>query len=245
MKTRLLNGGRHMRNKKIIIGIVAAIIAVSCGIVLFFVFRKVEYPILKTKKIGGETYTREIYPGLEVRYPVIDVNSDSMELIIQSDLKSSTSSYDNDADNMRRTVTRVYYMPALYADENIEKLSYRAANASVIITNDKRISLKNEKDKDTGKKQYTGKWVDVYPNEQDNVKIYILSSVPIEKNVIGEYQTTVANAEEAKIVENINKCVIEVNITYKDGHKERQLLKVESQSDYNSWRVRIYRIKDK
>lgn len=234
-----------MRNKKIIIGIVAAIIAVSCGIVLFFVFRKVEYPILKTKKIGGETYTREIYPGLEVRYPVIDVNSDSMELIIQSDLKSSTSSYDNDADNMRRTVTRVYYMPALYADENIEKLSYRAANASVIITNDKRISLKNEKDKDTGKKQYTGKWVDVYPNEQDNVKIYILSSVPIEKNVIGEYQTTVANAEEAKIVENINKCVIEVNITYKDGHKESRLLKVESQSDYNSWRVRIYRIKDK
>lgn len=237
-------GERWMRNKKIIIGIVAAIIAVSCGIVLFLVFRKVEYPILKTKKIGGETYTREIYPGLEIRYPAIDVNSDSMELMIQSDLKGSSGSINDDEDNMRRTLTKVYYMPALYADENIEKLSYRVANAAVIITNDKRISLKNEKDKDTGKKQYTGKWVDVYPDEQDNVKLYILSSVPIEKNVIGEYQTTVANADEAKIVENINKCVIEVNITYKDGHEERQLLKLQSQSDYESRRVRIYRIKE-
>ncbi len=234
-----------MRNKKIIIGIVAAIIAVSCGIVLFFVFRKVEYPILKTKKIDGETYTREIYPGLEVRYPAIDVNSDSMELMIQSDLKGSSGTINDDEDNMRRTVTRVYYMPALYADENIEKLSYRVANASVIITNDKRLSLKNEKDKDTGKKQYTGKWVDVYPNEQDNVKIYILSSVPIEKNVIGEYQTTVVNADEAKIVENINKCVIEAKIIYKDGHKERQLLKLQSQSDYKSGHVCIYRIDEK
>ena len=231
-----------MHNKKIIIGIVTAIIAVSCGIILFFVFRKVEYPILKTKKIDGETFTREIYPGLEVRYPAIDVNSDSMELIMQSDLESSTSSYENDTDNMRRTVTRVYYMPALYADESIEKLSYRVANAAVIITNDKRISLKNEKDKDSGKKQYTGKWVDVYPDEQDNVKLYILSSVPIEKNVIGEYQTTVPNADEAKIVENINKCVIEVNITYKDGHEERQLLKVKSQSDYRVHHISIYKV---
>ena len=131
-----------------------------------------------------------------------------------------------------------YRIPELYADENIEKFSLRSANSSVIITNDNRISLINEKN---NKKQYTSKWVDVNPDEQDNLKIHIVCSIPIEL-LCGEFYSTEPNAENYTSIEKINNCIIQAKILYKDGHEEMQYLTIESERKTHISEISIYKI---
>ena len=105
---------------------------------MFFIFRKVDYPILKKTRIGGERYIREIYPELEIRYPDVDVNRDNAECIVSDFYSDSVyGNSDDNSDTMRRINIIAYSMPELFKDKDIEKFSLRAANASIIIINDK------------------------------------------------------------------------------------------------------------
>lgn len=61
-----------MHRKKVLMIVAAVLCLVAAGAALFFIFRKVDYPILKKTRIGGERYIREIYPELEIRYPDVE-----------------------------------------------------------------------------------------------------------------------------------------------------------------------------
>lgn len=227
-----------MHHKIRIISIILLLVIIVVG-GWYFLFRKIEYPIIKKTKIDGEMYIREIYPKLEIRYPKINIESDNKECIVKNySLIRANSGIEDDSDNMRRIVLAVYRMPELYADENIEKFSLRSANSSVIITNDNRISLINEKN---NKIQYTSKWVDVNPDEQDNLKIHIVCSIPI-KLLCGEFHATESNAENYTSIEKINNCIIQAKILYKDGHEEMQYLTIESERKTHISEISIYRI---
>ena len=166
-----------MHRKKVLIIVAAVLCLVAAGAVLFFIFRKVDYPILKKTRIGGERYIREIYPELEIRYPDVDVNRDNAECIVSDFYSDSVyGNSDDNSDTMRRINIIAYSMPELFKDKDIEKFSLRAANASIIIINDKRKTLSSEKNK---KRRYTSKWVDVDPDNQENLKFYIVQSIPV------------------------------------------------------------------
>ena len=224
--------------------IVAAVLClVAAGAALFFIFRKVDYPILKKTRIGGERYIREIYPELEIRYPDVDVKCDNAECIV-SDLYSGSvyGNSDDNSDTMRRINIIAYSMPELFKDKDIEKFSLRAANASIIITNDKRKTLSSEKNK---KRRYTSKWVDVDPDNQENLKFYIVQSIPVRLYGENLYQSKEVNGEKNDAVEKINKCVIEVKLTYKDGREEQQYLVFSTASRGDVSPFSIYRADSK
>lgn len=224
--------------------IVAAVLClVAAGAALFFIFRKVDYPILKKTRIGGERYIREIYPELEIRYPEVDVNRDNAECIVSDFYSDSVyGNSDDNSDTMRRINIIAYSMPELFKDKDIEKFSLRAANASMIITNDKRKTLSSEKNK---KRRYTSKWVDVDPDNQENLKFYIVQSIPVRLYGENLYQSKEVNGEKNDAVEKINKCVIEVKLTYKDGREEQQYLVFSTASRGDVSPFSIYRADSK
>ena len=223
--------------------VVAVLCLVAAGAALFFIFRKVDYPILKKTRIGGERYIREIYPELEIRYPEVDVNRDNAECIVSDFYSDSVyGNSDDNSDTMRRINIIAYSMPELFKDKDIEKFSLRAANASIIITNDKRKTLSSEKNK---KRRYTSKWVDVDPDNQENLKFYIVQSIPVRLYGENLYQSKEVNGEKNDAVEKINKCVIEVKLTYKDGREEQQYLVFSTASRGDVSPFSIYRADSK
>ena len=133
-------------------------------------------------------------------------------------------------------------MPELFKDKDIEKFSLRAANASIIIINDKRKTLSSEKNK---KRRYTSKWVDVDPDNQENLKFYIVQSIPVRLYGENLYQSKEVNGEKNDAVEKINKCVIEVKLTYKDGREEQQYLVFSTASRGDVSPFSIYRADSK
>ena len=230
-----------MHRKKVLIIVAAVLCLVAAGAVLFFIFRKVDYPILKKTRIGGERYIREIYPELEIRYP--DVNRDNAECIVSDFYSDSVyGNSDDNSDTMRRINIIAYSMPELFKDKDIEKFSLRAANASIIIINDKRKTLSSEKNK---KRRYTSKWVDVDPDNQENLKFYIVQSIPVRLYGENLYQSKEVNGEKNDAVEKINKCVIEVKLTYKDGREEQQYLVFSTASRGDVSPFSIYRADSK
>lgn len=232
-----------MHRKKVLIIVAAVLCLVAAGAVLFFIFRKVDYPILKKTRIGGERYIREIYPELEIRYPDVDVNRDNAECIVSDFYSDSVyGNSDDNSDTMRRINIIAYSMPELFKDKDIEKFSLRAANASIIITNDKRKTLSSEKNK---KRRYTSKWVDVDPDNQENLKFYIVQSIPVRLYGENLYQSKEVNGEKNDAVEKINKCVIEVKLTYKDGWEEQQYLVFSTASRGDVSPFSIYRADSK
>lgn len=221
----------------------AVLCLVAAGAVLFFIFRKVDYPILKKTRIGGERYIREIYPELEIRYPDVDVNRDNAECIVSDFYSDSVyGNSDDNSDTMRRINIIAYSMPELFKDKDIEKFSLRAANASIIIINDKRKTLSSDKNK---KRRYTSKWVDVDPDNQENLKFYIVQSIPVRLYGENLYQSKEVNGEKNDAVEKINKCVIEVKLTYKDGREEQQYLMFSTASRGDVSPFSIYRADNK
>ena len=130
----------------------------------------------------------------------------------------------------------------MFKDKDIEKFSLRAANASIIITNDKRKTLSSEKNK---KRRYTSKWVDVDPDNQENLKFYIVQSIPVRLYGENLYQSKEVNGEKNDAVEKINKCVIEVKLTYKDGWEEQQYLVFSTASRGDVSPFSIYRADSK
>ena len=232
-----------MHRKKVLMIVVAVLCLVAAGAALFFIFRKVDYPILKKTRIGGERYIREIYPELEIRYPEVDVNRDNAECIVSDFYSDSVyGNSDDNSDTMRRINIIAYSMPELFKDKDIEKFSLRAANASIIITNDKRKTLSSEKNK---KRRYTSKWVDVDPDNQENLKFYIVQSIPVRLYGENLYQSKEVNGEKNDAVEKINKCVIEVKLTYKDGREEQQYLVFSTASRGDVSPFSIYRADSK
>lgn len=232
-----------MHRKKVLIIVAAVLCLVAAGAALFFIFRKVDYPILKKTRIGGERYIREIYPELEIRYPDVDVNSDNAECIVSDFYSDSVyGNSDDNSDTMRRINIIAYSMPELFKDKDIEKFSLRAANASIIIINDKRKTLSSEKNK---KRRYTSKWVDVDPDNQENLKFYIVQSIPVRLYGENLYQSKEVNGEKNDAVEKINKCVIEVKLTYKDGREEQQYLVFSTASRGDVSPFSIYRADSK
>lgn len=232
-----------MHRKKVLMIVAAVLCLVASGAVLFFIFRKVDYPILKKTRIGGERYIREIYPELEIRYPEVDVNRDNAECIVSDFYSDSVyGNSDDNSDTMRRINTIAYSMPELFKDKDIEKFSLRAANASIIIINDKRKTLSSEKNK---KRRYTSKWVDVDPDNQENLKFYIVQSIPVRLYGENLYQSKEVNGEKNDAVEKINKCVIEVKLTYKDGREEQQYLVFSTASRGDVSPFSIYRADSK
>lgn len=232
-----------MHRKKVLMIVAAVLCLVAAGAALFFIFRKVDYPILKKTRIGGERYIREIYPELEIRYPDVDVNRDNAECIVSDFYSDSVyGNSDDNSDTMRRINIIAYSMPELFKDKDIEKFSFRAANASIIITNDKRKTLSSEKNK---KRRYTSKWVDVDPDNQENLKFYIVQSIPVRLYGENLYQSKEVNGEKNDAVEKINKCVIEVKLTYKDGREEQQYLVFSTASRGDVSPFSIYRADSK
>ncbi len=232
-----------MHRKKVLIIVAAVLCLVAAGAVLFFIFRKVDYPILKKTRIGGERYIREIYPELEIRYPDVDVNRDNAECIVSDFYSDSVyGNSDDNSDTMRRINIIAYSMPELFKDKDIEKFSLRAANASIIIINDKRKTLSSEKNK---KRRYTSKWVDVDPDNQENLKFYIVQSIPVRLYGENLYQSKEVNGEKNDAVKKINKCVIEVKLTYKDGREEQQYLVFSTASRGDVSPFSIYRADSK
>lgn len=232
-----------MHRKKVLIIVAAVLCLVAAGAVLFFIFRKVDYPILKKTRIGGERYIREIYPELEIRYPDVDVNRDNAECIVSDFYSDSVyGNSDDNSDTMRRINIIAYSMPELFKDKDIEKFSLRAANASIIIINDKRKTLSSEKNK---KRRYTSKWVDVDPDNQENLKFYIVQGIPVRLYGENLYQSKEVNGEKNDAVEKINKCVIEVKLTYKDGREEQQYLVFSTASRGDVSPFSIYRADSK
>ena len=232
-----------MHRKKVLMIVAAVLCLVAAGAALFFIFRKVDYPILKKTRIGGERYIREIYPELEIRYPEVDVNRDNAECIVSDFYSDSVyGNSDDNSDTMRRINIIAYSMPELFKDKDIEKFSLRAANASMIITNDKRKTLSSEKNK---KRRYTSKWVDVDPDNQENLKFYIVQSIPVRLYGENLYQSKEVNGEKNDAVEKINKCVIEVKLTYKDGREEQQYLVFSTASRGDVSPFSIYRADSK
>lgn len=232
-----------MHRKKVLMIVAAVLCLVAAGAALFFIFRKVDYPILKKTRIGGERYIREIYPELEIRYPDVDVNRDNAECIVSDFYSDSVyGNSDDNSDTMRRINTIAYSMPELFKDKDIEKFSLRAANASIIIINDKRKTLSSEKNK---KRRYTSKWVDVDPDNQENLKFYIVQSIPVRLYGENLYQSKEVNGEKNDAVEKINKCVIEVKLTYKDGREEQQYLVFSTASRGDVSPFSIYRADSK
>lgn len=232
-----------MHRKKVLIIVAAVLCLVAAGAVLFFIFRKVDYPILKKTRIGGERYIREIYPELEIRYPDVDVNRDNAECIVSDFYSDSVyGNSDDNSDTMRRINIIAYSMPELFKDKDIEKFSLRAANASIIIINDKRKTLSSEKNK---KRRYTSKWVDVDQDNQENLKFYIVQSIPVRLYGENLYQSKEVNGEKNDAVEKINKCVIEVKLTYKDGREEQQYLVFSTASRGDVSPFSIYRADSK
>lgn len=232
-----------MHRKKVLIIVAAVLCLVAAGAVLFFIFRKVDYPILKKTRIGGERYIREIYPELEIRYQDVDVNRDNAECIVSDFYSDSVyGNSDDNSDTMRRINIIAYSMPELFKDKDIEKFSLRAANASIIIINDKRKTLSSEKNK---KRRYTSKWVDVDPDNQENLKFYIVQSIPVRLYGENLYQSKEVNGEKNDAVEKINKCVIEVKLTYKDGREEQQYLVFSTASRGDVSPFSIYRADSK
>lgn len=232
-----------MHRKKVLMIVAAVLCLVAAGAALFFIFRKVDYPILKKTRIGGERYIREIYPELEIRYPDVDVNRDNAECIVSDFYSDSVyGNSDDNSDTMRRINIIAYSMPELFKDKDIEKFSLRAANASIIITNDKRKTLSSEKNK---KRRYTSKWVDVDPDNQENLKFYIVQSIPVRLYGENLYQSKEVNGEKNDAVEKINKCVIEVKLTYKDGREEQQYLVFSTASRGDVSPFSIYRADSK
>lgn len=232
-----------MHRKKVLIIVAAVLCLVAAGAVLFFIFRKVDYPILKKTRIGGERYIREIYPELEIRYPDVDVNRDNAECIVSDFYSDSVyGNSDDNSDTMRRINIIAYSMPELFKDKDIEKFSLRAANASIIIINDKRKTLSSEKNK---KRRYTSKWVDVDPDNQENLKFYIVQSISVRLYGENLYQSKEVNGEKNDAVEKINKCVIEVKLTYKDGREEQQYLVFSTASRGDVSPFSIYRADSK
>lgn len=232
-----------MHRKKVLMIVAAVLCLVASGAALFFIFRKVDYPILKKTRIGGERYIREIYPELEIRYPEVDVNRDNAECIVGDFYSDSVyGNSDDNSDTMRRINITAYSMPELFKDKDIEKFSLRAANASIIIINDKRKTLFSEKNK---KRRYTSKWVDVDPDNQENLKFYIVQSIPVRLYGENLYQSKEVNGEKNDAVEKINKCVIEVKLTYKDGREEQQYLVFSTASRGDVSPFSIYRADSK
>ncbi len=232
-----------MHRKKVLMIVAAVLCLVAAGAALFFIFRKVDYPILKKTRIGGERYIREIYPELEIRYPDVDVNRDNAECIVSDFYSDSVyGNSDDNSDTMRRINIIAYSMPELFKDKDIEKFSLRAANASIIIINDKRKTLSSEKNK---KRRYTSKWVDVDPDNQENLKFYIVQSIPVRLYGENLYQSKEVNGEKNDAVEKINKCVIEVKLTYKDGREEQQYLVFSTASRGDVSPFSIYRADSK
>ena len=232
-----------MHRKKVLIIVAAVLCLVAAGAVLFFILRKVDYPILKKTRIGGERYIREIYPELEIRYPDVDVNRDNAECIVSDFYSDSVyGNSDDNSDTMRRINIIAYSMPELFKDKDIEKFSLRAANASIIIINDKRKTLSSEKNK---KRRYTSKWVDVDPDNQENLKFYIVQSIPVRLYGENLYQSKEVNGEKNDAVKKINKCVIEVKLTYKDGREEQQYLVFSTASRGDVSPFSIYRADSK
>lgn len=232
-----------MHRKKVLMIVAAVLCLVAAGAVLFFIFRKVDYPILKKTRIGGERYIREIYPELEIRYPDVDVNRDNAECIVSDFYSDSVyGNSDDNSDTMRRINIIAYSMPELFKDKDIEKFSLRAANASIIIINDKRKTLSSEKNK---KRRYTSKWVDVDPDNQENLIFYIVQSIPVRLYGENLYQSKEVNGEKNDAVEKINKCVIEVKLTYKDGREEQQYLVFSTASRGDVSQFSIYRADSK
>ncbi len=232
-----------MHRKKVLMIVAAVLCLVAAGAALFFIFRKVDYPILKKTRIGGERYIREIYPELEIRYPDVDVKCDNAECIVSDFYSDSVyGNSDDNSDTMRRINIIAYSMPELFKDKDIEKFSLRAANASIIITNDKRKTLSSEKNK---KRRYTSKWVDVDPDNQENLKFYIVQSIPVRLYGENLYQSKEVNGEKNDAVEKINKCVIEVKLTYKDGREEQQYLVFSTASRGDVSPFSIYRADSK
>lgn len=232
-----------MHRKKVLMIVAAVLCLVAAGAALFFIFRKVDYPILKKTRIGGERYIREIYPELEIRYPDVDVNRDNAECIVSDFYSDSVyGNSDDNSDTMRRINIIAYSMPELFKDKDIEKFSLRAANASIIITNDKRKTLSSEKNK---KRRYTSKWVDVDPDNQENLKFYIVQSIPVRLYGENLYQSKEVNGEKNDAVEKIYKCVIEVKLTYKDGREEQQYLVFSTASRGDVSPFSIYRADSK
>ena len=224
-----------MHRKKVLIIVAAVLCLVAAGAALFFIFRKVDYPILKKTRIGGERYIREIYPELEIRYPDVDVNRDNAECIVSDFYSDSVyGNSDDNSDTMRRINIIAYSMPELFKDKDIEKFSLRAANASIIIINDKRKTLSSEKNK---KRRYTSKWVDVDPDNQENLKFYIVQSIPVRLYGENLYQSKEVNGEKNDAVEKINKCVIEVKLTYKDGREEHLVFSTASRGDVSPFSI--------
>ena len=207
-----------MKKKKIFILAVAIFICiVAVVITLVCVFSKKEYPVIKKTKVDGENYIREIYPEIEVRYPKVEIDEESKE-VYMTDVYSQWS-YDNedDIDRMRRTTVNIFSLTDIYNEENVEKIYLRAANAAVTIA-DTRSNTFLESEK-RNKLRYTSRWVEINPEKQRNVKMYIYGNVPLKFKFGNEYYTE-PNAETKALLEELESVVIEERVIYKDGSEK-------------------------
>lgn len=239
---------RNGKKKKVIIS-AACIIVMGLLIAGIYVYRlgKQEYPVIKKIKVSGENYIREIYPEVEIRYPEVVVDEDSKEYLGTYKFKGGASEYsDNEKINRRKTM-RYSCLAGAYEADNIQSLKMRVANAAGVITTKR--SIKSDKGK---KERYTSTWVDIdmddmirtEENKNDNAGPWLcfITSVPSKRINAEEFRTIVPNAEEAAEVDNVNKCVIEAKITYKDGKEEIQYFMMETESRSIVTNVKLYKV---
>ena len=230
-----------MKKKKIFILAVTIFICIATAIItLICVFSKKEYPVIKKTKVDGENYIREIYPEIEVRYPKVEIDEESKE-VYMTDVFSQWS-YDNedDTDRMRRTTVNIFSLTDIYNEENVEKIYLRAANAAVTIA-DTRSNTFLESEK-RNKLRYTSRWVEINPEKQRNVKMYIYGNIPLKFKFGNEYYTE-PNAETKALLEELESVVIEERVIYKDGSEKTDYFIFKSGSSTCLTNETMFRVK--
>ena len=207
-----------MKKKKIFILAVSIFICIATAIItLICVFSKKEYPVIKKTKVDGENYIREIYPEIEVRYPKVEIDEESKEVYMTDVFSHWSYDKENDADRMRRTIAYIFSLTDIYNEENAEKIYLRAANAAVTIADTRSYTfLESEK---RNKLRYTSRWVEINPEKQRNVKMYIYCNVPLKFKFGSEYYTE-PNAQITALLEELESVVIEEKVIYKDGSEK-------------------------